>query len=200
MATNCPPVNHGIVGNDWYDRSQGKSVNCVGSERHQQVPARTVEGTDSDEKNGAKGGVSPKRLLIPTIADALKLGTAGQGKVVALSLKNRGATLPGGKTPNACYWMDGGTGQFVTSSYYRHELHHWVTEFNATRPAERWRGKIWQRLRADLEYGLLSGSDDIAGKSTGASGQGRTFPHLLETCRSEGQVDLFERGLCFTVW
>lgn len=180
VATGCPPAEHGVVGNDWYQRSVGKSVNCVGSDEAEQVPPRTAEGDDADEKKGAKGGVSPERLLKPTIADALKFATANKGKVVSLSLKNRGAALPGGKTPDVCCWMDGGTGQFVTSTYYAPQLPAWVAEFNAGRPAEQWRGKVWDRLRPELDYVKLSGPDDVIGESLGAAGQGRVFPHPFE--------------------
>ncbi|QEL19048.1 alkaline phosphatase family protein [Limnoglobus roseus] len=180
VATGCPPVDHGIVGNDWYERAAGKSVNCVGADRYYQVPARTKEGADEDEKKGAKGGVSPDRLMKPTIGDALKAGTGGKGKVVGLSLKNRGATLPAGKTPDAAYWMDGGTGQFVTSNYYRDGVHPWVAEFNRRKFAEQWHGKTWERFRADIDYAKLSGPDDISGESRGAAGQGRVFPHPFE--------------------
>ena len=178
-ATGCVPADHGLVGNDWYDRAAGKLVNCVGSDRYEQVPARTAAGTDADEKKGAKGGVSPDRLLKPTIADALKAGTGGKGKVVSLSLKNRGAAVPAGRAPDACYWMDGGTGRFVTSTFYRGTVHPWVAEFNKSKPGERWRGQTWDRLRPDLDYAKLSGPDDIAGEGKGA-GQGRVFPHPFE--------------------
>ncbi len=180
VSTGCGPADHGVVGNDWFDRKAAKGVNCVGSDRHTQVPRRTAEGTDDDEKKGATGGVSPGRLLQPTFADALKAGTGGKGKVVALSLKNRGAALPGGKEPDACYWMDGGTGRFVTSTYYRDAVHPWVKEFNAGNPAERWKGKSWERVRPELDYAKLSGVDDAAGEGKGAAGQGRTFPHPFE--------------------
>lgn len=180
VSTGCPPADHGVVGNDWFDRKAAKSVNCVGSDRHVQVPRRTVEGTDDDEKKGATGGVSPARLLQPTLADALKVGTGGKGKVVALSLKNRGAALPGGKEPDACYWMDGGTGRFVTSTYYRDAVHPWVKEFNDGKPAEKWKGKTWERAQPELDYAKLSGPDDATGEGKGASGQGRTFPHPFE--------------------
>src|SRR5262249_26470921 len=58
--------------------------------------------------------------------------------------------------------------------------HPWVLEFNKERPAEQWRGKAWDRFRADLDYDELSGPDDAAGESQGAPGQGRVFPHLFE--------------------
>ncbi len=180
VSTGCVPADHGIVGNDWFERSLGKSVNCVGSDRHEQVLPRSKDSGDDDEKKGAKGGVSPERLLKPTLADALKLGTGGKSKVVSLSLKNRGASLPGGKSPDACYWMDSSTGLFVTSNYYRDSTHHWITDFNKGKPAEQWRGKTWDRLRTDLNYAKLSGPDDMNGESRGASGQGRVFPHPFE--------------------
>ncbi len=179
VATGCVPADHAIIGNDWFDRATGKSVNCVGAERYHQVPPRIVDAKDKDKKK-EKGGVSPERLLKPTIADALKLGTGGKAKVVSLSLKNRGAALPGGQSPDACYWMDGDTGQFVTSTYYRDTVHPWVAEYNKTKPAERWRGKVWDRFRSDLDYAKLSGPDDVAGEGKGASGQGHVFPHPFE--------------------
>lgn len=186
VAAGCPPADHGIVGNDWYDRAAGKTVNCVGSDRHEQVPPRTAAGTDDDEKKGARGGVSPERLLKPTVADALKDATGGAAKVVALSLKNRGAALPAGRKPDAAYWMDGGTGLFVTSTYYRDAVHPWVAEFNRGRPADRWRGKTWDRLRPDLDYARLSGPDDAAGEGRG-TGQGRTFPHPFAPADPKGE-------------
>jgi hypothetical protein len=64
----------------------------------------------------------------------------------------------------------------MTSSYYRERLHPWVAEFNRGRPADRWFGKDWTRLRPDLDYGKHSGPDDVAGEGTGWF-QGRTFPH-----------------------
>lgn len=180
VAAGCPPQAHGVFGNDWYERAEGKAVNCVGSDRHEQVPPKTAADPDEDDKKAGKGGVSPERLLKPTIADALKDATGGKSKVVSLSMKNRGATLPAGRRPDAVYWMDGGTGQFVTSTYYRDAVHPWVAEYNATKPADRWRGKVWERLRPDLDYDRLSGPDDVAGESKGAPGQGRTFPHPFE--------------------
>ena len=38
IATGSDPAVNGIVGNEWYDRSAGKEVNCIGSERYTRVP------------------------------------------------------------------------------------------------------------------------------------------------------------------
>jgi hypothetical protein len=175
VATGCSPDKHGIVANDWYERSSGASVNCVSAERYVRVPPRAKEG----EKDKKSKGVSPERLCQPTLADALKEATGGKGRVVALSLKDRSAVLPGGRRPDACYWLDSTTGQFVTSTYYRERLHRWVEEYNKGQPADQWFGKEWTRFRTDLDYARYSGPDDQAGEGKGAF-QGRTFPHPMD--------------------
>jgi predicted AlkP superfamily pyrophosphatase or phosphodiesterase len=177
VATGCSPDLHGVVGNDWYDREFNKSVNCVGSDRHAQVPPKTAIDPDEDEKKITRAGVSPERNKKPTVGDAFKAASGGKSKVVSFSAKNRGAALPAGQTADAVYWIDGGTGQFVTSSYYRESPHPWVAAFNAAKPADRWKGQRWERFRTDLDYKALSGIDDQNGEGKGAAGQGRVFPH-----------------------
>jgi hypothetical protein len=170
VAAGCSPDRHGVVGNEWYDREHKTKVNCVGSERYERVPP-APGGTGATKMYP---GVSPERLLAPTLADALKAATGGAARVVSLSFKDRGAVLPGGVRPDACYWFDGG--RFVTSTYYRDRPHDWVADYNAGRAADRWFGRQWTRLRPDLDYRRYSGPDDMPGEGKGA-GQGVTFPH-----------------------
>jgi hypothetical protein len=176
VATGCSPRTHGIIGNEWYDRAVGTSVYCVSSERYQRVPPDALGVETEKEKKKAKG-VSPERLLAPTFADALKEATGGKGRVVSLSLKDRSAVLPGGRRPDACYWLDTTRGQFVTSTYYRDALHPWVAEFNRSGSIDAWRGKKWTRVRERLDYEKFSGPDDAAGEGTLPFA--RTFPHAL---------------------
>ncbi len=179
VLTGCSPDKHGIVGNDWYDRAAGGPVYCVASPRHTRVPpAPPYEGKDK-EKKLAVSRVSPDTLKAQPFADALKDATGGKARVVALSFKDRSAILPGGRKPDACYWLDTDTGEFITSTYYRESPHPWVEAFNRRRPADRWFGKDWTRLRSDLDYEKLSGRDDVAGEGTGVK-QGRTFPHPMD--------------------
>lgn len=176
LATGCPPRVHGIVGNDWFDRKRGKSVYCVGSQRHVRVPAMANPGGEREAR--PKRSASPELLLAPTFADELKRHFGKQARVVALSLKDRSSVLPGGKAPDACYWADA-DGRFVTSTYYRDRVHSWVADFNASGFADRWWGKTWDRLRPDLDYRRLAGADDAPGEGIG-SAQGRTFPHPFD--------------------
>jgi hypothetical protein len=183
FATGCTPDVHGIVANEWYDRKSRAHVNCVESERYRRVPPAPRE-EPADAADGAKKpkkyeGVSPERLRAPTLADALKAATGGRARVVSLSLKDRGAVLPGGQHPDACYWFDTADGLFATSTWYRQRPHPWVAAFNESRPADRWFGRDWDRLRTDLDYEKYSGKDDAPGEGKGAS-QGVTFPHPMD--------------------
>jgi len=54
--------------------------------------------------------MSPVRLSSTTITDQLKLSTNGASKVIAVSLKDRAAVLPGGHFPDGAYWYDNQTG------------------------------------------------------------------------------------------
>jgi hypothetical protein len=117
-------------------------------------------------------------LLSPTLAEAVKEATQGKGKVVSLSLKDRSAILPGGRSPDVlCFWADD-EGRFVSSNYYNHPRRDWVTAFNASGFVDRWRGKTWERLLA-IDYTPWSGPDDGPDESTGFS-QGRIFPHPFD--------------------
>ncbi|MGH7173794.1 MAG: alkaline phosphatase family protein [Gemmataceae bacterium] len=177
VATGCSPRTHGIIGNDWYERAAGASVNCVSSERYQRVPP-AVLGVESDKDKKKAKGVSPERLLAPTLGDALKEATGGKGRVVSLSLKDRSAVLPGGQRADACYWLDMTNGLFVTSTYYRDAVHPWVAKFNRSGILDAWMGKKWTRLREHLDYEKSSGPDDAAGE--GYLPFARTFPHALD--------------------
>jgi hypothetical protein len=186
LATGCSPSMHGIIANDWYDREapsttvgktgeSGALVNCVAMPRYKLVTKPPKEPTKASTKTGAG---APERLLAPTLADALR-AAAPKSRIVSLSLKDRSAVLPGGRSPDACYWFDSDRGQFVTSSYYGFAFHPWVEEMNRTRPGDRWFGKSWERLLPTLDYERWSGPDDAAGEGTGYK-QGRTFPHPMD--------------------
>lgn len=183
LATGCPPRVHGIIGNGWFDRTAGGNVYCATfGDRYQRVPPRVGNG------RSAERGGSPERLLVPTIGDLVK---QRGGKVVALSLKDRGAVLLAGRQPDAVYWFDDDDGQFVTSTFYRDVPHGWVKEFHQSRPAERWFGHAWHRLREDLNYDDFAGPDQAPGEGTGV-GQGTTFPHPLPGGHSQPGSKYFQ--------
>jgi predicted AlkP superfamily pyrophosphatase or phosphodiesterase len=174
IATGCTPASHGIVGNWWWDVKTDEPVGGVTNPRYDRIPVGGPRKPNAEPMGG-----SPDRLLQPTLADALKAATNNRAKVVSLSLKDRGAVLLGGQKPDAAYWLDQTTGEFVTSDYYRGRLHPWVDAYNRTKPADQWLGKTWDRLRPDLDYVKEAGPDDVEGEA-GGYWQGRVFPHPME--------------------
>lgn len=182
LVTGCPPARHGILGNDWYDRATGKSVSSVSNPRYPQTPPPPLPA--DPKKKPTVIGAWPGRRLQPTVGDELHKATAGRGKVVSLSIKDRSAILMAALRALACYWFDADAGNFVTSTYYRETPHSWVKGFNAgkhgaPRSADRWFGSTWNRLRSDIDYAKFSGPDDVAAETKGIA-QGRTFPHPLD--------------------
>jgi len=133
MLSGAPPAASGIVGNDWYERAEGRNVTAVDD------PKTLLVGAGGDKRQAA----SPHRLQVTTLGDELKL--AGRGsRVVGVSFKDRAAILMGGRMADAAYWWDDKSGAFVTSTWYRDGLPAWAEAFNARRTADAWAGREWR--------------------------------------------------------
>jgi predicted AlkP superfamily pyrophosphatase or phosphodiesterase len=130
LLTGAYPSINGIIGNQWYDRESRK---VVGSASDNSV---TTVGSIG------RTGSSPRNLKVSTLGDEIKIADS-QAKVFGISIKDYAAILSTGHMANGVYWFDTGTGNFVTSSYYVSELPAWVKEFNAKKPADRYKGMDW---------------------------------------------------------
>ena len=140
MLTGATPSVSGIVGNDWYDRETGTQVQSI---------------TDTTVKPvGAAGAAtaSPRRLLVSTVGDELKLssgaakGSAAAPRVIGMSLKDRSAVMPAGRGADAAYWLDTKSGAFVSSTYYMPDVPAWVKAFNDRHLADAHLGEEWTPL------------------------------------------------------
>lgn len=171
IYTGTTPSGHGIIGNDWYDKQLKKTVNCVEDEKQKPV------GNDV-----GNGDVSPWRMLSTTITDELKLATQKQAHVIGISLKDRGAVLPAGHTPDGAYWYDDKTGRFITSTYYRVGLPTWVEAFNARNLADSYLSQEWKTLLPIGQY-KESGPDDSPYETKLKGKDKPTFPYNLKELR-----------------
>jgi predicted AlkP superfamily pyrophosphatase or phosphodiesterase len=138
LLTGAYPDIHGIVENSWYDRSLGREVYCT-----EDLASTLVESATGPTNQ--RGG-SPKNLQGSTLGDELRMASDFKSKVIAVSLKDRAAILPGGHTANAAYWFKSSTGHFVSGTYYMNSLPDWVARFNESSPAKNYCGKSWQAL------------------------------------------------------
>jgi len=98
----------------------------------------------------ASGQMSPKNLKTTTVTDELKLFWNNSSKVISVSLKDRGAVLPGGHLADGAYWYK--DKKFITSSYYTEELPEWVSDFNNLNLVDTFLAQGWQPLLAKEAY------------------------------------------------
>ncbi len=137
IYTGATPALTGIIGNDWYDRSWGRSRYVTTD--------TTVRPVGTDDVRA--GRHSPRSLLSTTITDELRLSNNMRSKVVGVCIKDRGSILPAGHIPNASYWFDDKTGNWITSSYYPDSLGlpQWVQDFNARRLPDLYLSRPWDK-------------------------------------------------------
>lgn len=172
IYTGSVPSIHGIASNDWLDRSTGNDVYCT-----EDANASALGGTQR------AGKMSPKNLLATTITDELRLATNFTSRTVAISLKDRGAILPGGHTANAAYWLDDSNGVFMSSTFYGKALPEWVQQFNAGNHARTYLSKEWNTLFPLATYtNSTADTNQYEGKFSGDPGTG--FPHKTSLLRS----------------
>jgi predicted AlkP superfamily pyrophosphatase or phosphodiesterase len=132
FMTGAAPSVTGIIANEWYDRAS-------------KAPVTSVSDPSTKTLGGVPGtiGSSPRRLLVDTFPDELRLAGMAS-KIIGISIKDRSAILPVGHQADAAYWFDSGySDHFVTSSYYMKQLPEWVTAVNAGHPASKYLGVSW---------------------------------------------------------
>jgi hypothetical protein len=187
IGTGAPPAVHGIIENEWYDRGRGKFVDAWTADdgRYSRVPPAAGPEKQWDP-------IAPAKLLAPTVGDALRASTGGDGRCFSISLKARSAVLMGGKGPTAAYCFDDRAGGFHTSTYYRERLHPWAEAFNKSDADAKWAGTAWDRLKPAAVYDRLAGPDDQAGESPTGIPPTTTFPHRLPAV-ADGYYKAVER-------
>lgn len=191
LSTGAQPAVMGIVGNDWWDRSTGKTVYCTDD------PASTVVGAMAGSKEKP---MSPVTLLTTTLGDELELATGGQARTVSISLKDRAAILLSGHRTDTAIWIDEDTGGWVTSSHYARDgrLPAWVSDLNAKRLPEQGRRGTWKpsvsaealsrshvlsTFKRDFEHPLTG--KDYGPWATSPEGNRYVFQSAREAIRAE---------------
>ena len=100
----------------------------------------------------------------------------GRSRAFSVSVKDRGAILPGGHAGKA-FWFSKSSGHFVTSTYYYDDYPEWVKLWNAANPADAYKGKAWELLRDRSTY--IHGQMDDRPYEADLKPLGRVFPHSL---------------------
>jgi len=136
FLSGATPSVSGIIGNEWYDRQSGHAVTSVSDES-----TKLVGGI------AGRTGSSPRRLLVSTVGDELKIQHP-DSKVIGISIKDRSAILPAGHMSDGAYWYDNDANAWVTSSYYHDRLPDWAQKLNNEHPFSRYLGAKWLPIDA----------------------------------------------------
>lgn len=141
IYTGTVPAINGITGNAWWDSQLRRTVYCT-----EDKTVSTVGSTSS------QGKMSPKNMLVTSIADELRAATNFRSKVIGVAIKDRGAILPAGHSANGVYWYDNSTGNWITSSYYTNELPAWAQKFNERKIVDSFYSAGWSLLYSAASY------------------------------------------------
>ena len=178
IYTGTTPAVHGIISNNWYDKTTGNIIYCVDDQNVNPV------GTSS-----GKGKMSPKRLLTTSISDQLRLHYLKKSKTFGIALKERSAILPAGHSANGAFWYDGSTGGFVTSSHYMDKLPKWVSDFNEKKHASTYLKNGWNTLLPIEQY-IESTEDNSKYENSPAQPEKPFFPYNFTNALQEKKFDV----------
>jgi hypothetical protein len=182
IGSGVTPRVHGVVGNAWYRRAEGKERPA---EDDPGSPVLRVEpgpaGPDGDRAIAPGRGVSGAALRVEGLAGAVhdpRGPAGGRGRVVTLALKARAACMVGGKRPDLAIWYEPAAGGLTTSRAYAAAVPPWLREFDRKHPTSALLGATWEAADPAL-LAAHTGIDDDAAGERGEHHLGATFPHRL---------------------
>jgi predicted AlkP superfamily pyrophosphatase or phosphodiesterase len=164
IATGTFPHLHGIMQNQWWDRTTRQLVTCTDDDHV--TTLRYPSGTES--------GHSAARLLLPTFADRLRTQRAG-ARVATVALKARSAIMLAGRGGDAVTWMNESYEHWETSTAFAPQRVDAVATLLAANPVDADFGRTWDRLLPPDRYAAPDDGEDEAP----TRGWTKTFPHVL---------------------
>lgn len=181
LATCAAPVVHGIATNSWFHNGHQQYVTD-----DENFPIHAPTGADPAAR--LKRGSSPRMLLVPTLADAMKIDSNGLAKVVTVSHKDRAAILTGGKSADLAIWYDRELGRYTSSTAYVDQLPDWLIDAGGRLPLQSRASGTWEALPAPKGLEHLMPLDDRPGEN-GIKSFGPTFPHHLKDIPANEQAN-----------
>ncbi len=180
---------HGIIGNEWLDRTTYVQGNALEDHTAPLVGLPPRANRSPGGVLEARAGRSPRNFLGVTVGDRLKERYGAAAQVFGVADKDRAAILMSGPHADDAYWTE--EGRFVTSTYYRKELPAWVEQFNRERGAAQHFGQTWDRLLPVEVYDRVQGPDDAPGEQV-EDGLGITLPKVVTGGKSTATGAYFD--------
>ncbi len=166
IVTGSYPATHGMIANSWWDRASGSRVRCTFDPA---MPAVSYGDRTLDHD-----GESPHRLLVPTLADEMRLQLGGGSRVATFSLKERSAIMLAGQRADALLWL-GGDGSWLTSRAFSDRPVTFLADVMAAHPIAAAQDAAWRRAHEANRYLYV----DAADGERPPAGWNRAFPHPL---------------------
>lgn len=181
ISSGTTPAIHGIVGNEWFDKTSGNTQYCVADDRYKGV------GTSSRVGNKA-----PSHFLVTTFADESRLASQLRGKSIGVSIKDRAAILSVGHTANGAFWFSGkNEGNFISSTFFMDALPQWANDFNTSRVIDNYM-TVWDTY-FPIETYVESGPDNTKYERLLKGKESPTFPYDLTALASKNNnYDIIE--------
>lgn len=199
------PAEHGIVGNNWFERDSAvdsKKWNWYFNDQggyeapatHAVDPAQPmwyefergsprycVYDDAVTVTAGSTSGMSPRSLIGEGLGDRVKEKYPG-ARVIGIALKDRAAILMAGRDADAAYWFDPSLPGFISSTYYHFDSK--LFSFNSTVTGYIPASHQWTPSPfippADLKRVTFDPPEAWPLKNTKYGG---TFPHPVENIR-----------------
>ncbi len=132
LSTGAYPMRHGIVANEWAERTPAGWVEV----------SNVGDSTVKIVGESRQSGVSPHSLMRTGLADWITAADP-RSQVASVSGKDRGAVLPAAHAKGQVYWFSAGAGRFVTSTYYRDRYPDWADDFTTRVQPTFMRDSVW---------------------------------------------------------
>ncbi len=171
IGTGALPRVHGVIGNSWLRRDEGRDR---AAEYDLAAPVFVLADGATTTDNG-----SSRMLRVDGVSDALRRATGGEARSVAVSLKARAACFMTGRRPDLAIWLDDEAGAMTTSRAYADVAPAWLREHARSRPVSRFLGATWTPLDP-TRLAALAPREDAAPGEGDIHGLGTVFPHRVE--------------------
>lgn len=135
IMTGSYPYMNGIPLNEWFDRTEGRTLYCV------------------EDK---ESGMSPRKLIGTTVSDEVKMA-GKKAKVISVALKDRSAIMLGGHRADAAFWLSNDF-RWISSKYYfaKAEVPAWVEKLNSDLAKQKGQNYIFKSEGTGSGYSELS--------------------------------------------
>lgn len=142
IATGTTPEVHGVMDEVWYGH--------LGNEA-ERLTAQTMREGSTRYLDPSQG---PQKLLVGTISHAWRAAFP-EARIYSAAFTPEVAIALGGRSASAAFWLNGKSGDFVTSTFYGESVPAWLAKFNTKGLAREYNAQPWIASRAPSMYATL---------------------------------------------